>query len=42
MTEIEKKIQESLDEIEKKYNVKVLVSVESGSRSWGFASPDSD
>ena len=42
MTEIEKKIQESLDEIEKKYNVKILVSVESGSRSWGFASPDSD
>lgn len=31
-----------LREIEKEYNVKVLLAVESGSRAWGFASPDSD
>lgn len=31
-----------LDEIEKKENVKILHAVESGSRAWGFASPDSD
>ena len=29
-------------EIEKKYNVIVLYATESGSRAWGFASPDSD
>ena len=31
-----------LDEIEKKENVRILLAVESGSRAWGFASPDSD
>lgn len=31
-----------LKQIEKEYNVKVLLAVESGSRAWGFASPDSD
>lgn len=31
-----------LKEIEEKHNVKVLHAVESGSRAWGFASPDSD
>lgn len=36
------KIQEKLDEIEEKEHVKILHAVESGSRSWGFASPDSD
>lgn len=35
-------IQKKLDEIEKKEQVKILHAVESGSRSWGFASPDSD
>ncbi len=39
---INKTIQQKLDEIEKKENVKILHCVESGSRSWGFASPDSD
>lgn len=29
-------------EIEEKEHVKVLHAVESGSRAWGFASPDSD
>ena len=31
-----------LREIEKTENVKVLHCIESGSRAWGFASPDSD
>lgn len=31
-----------LAEIEKKENVRVIHAVESGSRAWGFASPDSD
>ena len=35
-------IQKKLDEIERQENVKILHCVESGSRAWGFASPDSD
>lgn len=35
-------IKNKLDEIEQKENVTVLFAVESGSRAWGFASPDSD
>lgn len=31
-----------LNEIENRENVKILLAVESGSRAWGFASPDSD
>ena len=31
-----------LDEIENRENVRILLAVESGSRAWGFASPDSD
>ena len=31
-----------LQEIKRKYNVYVLMAVESGSRAWGFASKDSD
>lgn len=42
MRDILKEIQEKLDEIEQKEHVKILHAVESGSRSWGFASPDSD
>lgn len=38
ITEINKK----LDEIERKEGVRILHAVESGSRAWGFASPDSD
>lgn len=33
---------EKLKEIETKENVKIIMAVESGSRAWGFASPDSD
>ena len=35
-------ILKKLDEIEKQENVRILLAVESGSRAWGFASPDSD
>lgn len=39
---MQKLILEKLNEIEKKENVKIIHCVESGSRAWGFASPDSD
>ena len=39
---IEDLVNLKLKEIEEKKNVKILHAVESGSRSWGFASPDSD
>ena len=35
-------ILKKLNEIERTENVKILLAVESGSRAWGFASPDSD
>ena len=35
-------IEQKLKEIEEKENVKIILAVESGSRAWGFASPDSD
>ncbi|WP_426277021.1 DNA polymerase beta superfamily protein [Chryseobacterium sp. S-02] len=36
------KIIEKLKEVEEKRGVEILLAVESGSRAWGFASPDSD
>ena len=39
---MEKLIELKLKEIEEKENVRILHCVESGSRAWGFASPDSD
>ena len=42
MRDIQREIQESLDKIEEQCDVKILLAVESGSRAWGFASPDSD
>ena len=39
---MKEKILQKLQEIERDKNVKILYSVESGSRAWGFASPDSD
>lgn len=41
-TQIRQLIHEKLDTIEREEQVKILYAVESGSRSWGFASPDSD
>ncbi|MCL2062263.1 MAG: nucleotidyltransferase domain-containing protein [Firmicutes bacterium] len=35
-------ILKKLTEIEKSENIKIIHAVESGSRAWGFASPDSD
>ncbi len=35
-------IKSKLKEIEENENIKILYGVESGSRAWGFASPDSD
>lgn len=35
-------IEAKLREIEEKENVKIIAAIESGSRAWGFASPDSD
>lgn len=40
--EIIKTIEEKLNEIEQKEDVKILHCVESGGRAWGFESPDSD
>ncbi len=42
MRDIQKEIQDNLATIEEKYGVRILMAVESGSRAWGFASPDSD
>ena len=42
MNNIEQEIQEKLLEIEEKEHISILLAVESGSRAWGFASPDSD
>lgn len=40
--EIVNEIKNKLGEIEQKENIKIIHCVESGSRAWGFASPDSD
>ncbi len=39
---METRILEKLNEIERDKNIEILFAVESGSRAWGFASPDSD
>ncbi|EJC6255995.1 nucleotidyltransferase domain-containing protein [Klebsiella aerogenes] len=36
------RVQRQLADIEQRYKVRVLYACESGSRGWGFASPDSD
>lgn len=35
-------IEEKLVEIEREYGISILFACESGSRGWGFPSPDSD
>lgn len=40
--EIHKQIIQQLEQTQSKYNVKIPYAIESGSRAWGFASPDSD
>ncbi len=42
MRDVYREILENLDQIERDYGVRILLAVESGSRAWGFASPDSD
>lgn len=36
------RVRDELSRIEREHDVRVLLAVESGSRAWGFASPDSD
>lgn len=40
--DIRLRIMSALDDIEARHDVRVLYACESGSRGWGFASPDSD
>jgi uncharacterized protein len=40
--EVRTRVLAELDAIEKRHDVRVLFACESGSRGWGFASPDSD
>ena len=42
MSDITKRIANSLEEIEESHNVRTLYCCESGSRAWGFPSQDSD
>lgn len=42
MRDIRREIEETLLEIEEREQVKILLAVESGSRAWNVASPDSD
>jgi uncharacterized protein len=39
---VKDRVLEELQRIEREHGVRVLLAVESGSRAWGFASPDSD
>jgi predicted nucleotidyltransferase len=39
---MEKLIKEKLQEVENQYGVSILLACETGSRAWGFPSPDSD
>ena len=40
--DMEQNIQAGLQDIAREYGVRILFAVESGSRAWGFPSPDSD
>lgn len=39
---MKKRIEKALTEVAEKYNIELLYACESGSRAWGFPSPDSD
>lgn len=39
---VEELVLMKIREIEEKENIRILHVIESGSRAWGFASPDSD
>jgi len=39
---MEEKIKEYLSDLEKEKGIKILLACETGSRAWGFPSPDSD
>ena len=41
-TDMKDIILRELKKIEEQENVKIVIAIESGSRAWGFASPDSD
>lgn len=40
--EVTERIAELLDQVERERGIRILYACESGSRAWGFASPDSD
>lgn len=42
MDSIQEQIQKKLAEIEEREHIRIIYACESGSRAWGFASPDSD
>jgi uncharacterized protein len=39
---MEKLIKDKLEEVERQYGIQILLACETGSRAWGFPSPDSD
>jgi len=40
--DVQAEIMRRLAETEREQNVRIVLAIESGSRAWGFASPDSD
>lgn len=42
MDTVQNEIKQMVNKLEKDYNIKIPLAIESGSRAWGFQSPDSD